>query len=85
MPPVQFDDAIDHAVEEMAVMGDHQQGAGRSRQVFLQPFDRLDIDMVGRFIKDQQVGPVDQGPGQGHAFALPAAEGSDASVEVADT
>ena len=36
-------------------MSDHQQGGIRFTQVFLEPFGHFDVQVVGRFVEDQQV------------------------------
>ena len=45
-------------------MGDHQHRARIFLEVVFQPFDRLSIKVVGRFIEQQDAGLLDQQPGQ---------------------
>ena len=60
-------------------MGDEQQAAGRDRSSLLEPVDRLDVEVVGRLVEDQQVGwaaaaPVARRPAaSGRPTACPAA------------
>ena len=45
-------------------MGDDQRGAAPLAQVALQPLHRLDVQVVGRLVQDQQVGIREQQAGQ---------------------
>ena len=53
----------DH-VQELAVMGDQQQGARVLEQPLFQPVHRIQVQMVGRFVQQQQVGGHHQRAGQ---------------------
>ncbi len=48
---VEFEDPPRHVVEEIAVMGDDQDGAGIVAQMAFQPRHRLGVEMVGRFVQ----------------------------------
>ena len=69
-----FPDGIRHLVEEVAVVRDGHHRAFPVAQVFLQPFDRADIQMVGRLIQEEQVGFGKEQLGQQGAGALPPGE-----------
>ena len=71
-PAVQFDDAGSQTVEEDAVVGDENKGAGEAQQVGFEPLDGADVEMVGRLVQEQQFRVTDKRLRQGHA-ALPAA------------
>ena len=71
-PAVQFDDAGGQAVEEDAVVGNEDERAGKAQQVRFEPLDGTDVEMVGRFVQEQQFRVADQRLRQGHP-ALPAA------------
>ena len=71
-PAVQLDDAGGQAVEEDAVVGDEDERAGEAQQVGFEPLDGADVEMIGRFVQEQQLRIADQGLCQGHP-ALPAA------------
>ena len=45
-------------------MGDEQQGAPIIQQLFFQPLNGLDIQMVGRLVQQQQFGFAHQRPAQ---------------------
>ena len=72
MAPVEFDHGIGDAVQEVAVMRAEEDGRLAVAQVFFQPQDGLVVEMVRRFVHDQQVAGHDQGPGQAQALALAA-------------
>jgi hypothetical protein len=54
-----------HAVEEIAVVGDQQHRAGVIGQLLLQQVERLQIEIVGRLVENQQVGRAGEGAGPG--------------------
>ena len=53
---VQVDNMIGHTVDEIAVVGNKQQGARVFAQVAFQPQGRFQIQVVGGFVQQQQVG-----------------------------
>ena len=53
-------------------MGDEDERAGEAQQVGFEPLDGADVEMIGRFVQEQQLRIADQGLCQGHP-ALPAA------------
>ena len=55
-------------------MRDDQRGAFPLAQVAFQPLHRLDIQVIGGLVQDQQVGLGEQQPRQQGARALPARE-----------
>ena len=61
---IEFENPADDIIEEITVMGDHQHRAGIELEVVLQPFDALGIEVVGRFVEQQDAGLLDQQPGQ---------------------
>ena len=65
-----FADGLQHA----AVMADeHDAGAGGG-EFLLQPLDRRQVEVVGRFVQQEQVGGGGEGAGQGGAPGLAAGE-----------
>jgi hypothetical protein len=54
-PVVQMQNMRRHAVEELAVVRDHQQHAGILQQPLLEPEHRIEIEMVGRLVEQQQI------------------------------
>ena len=79
-----FEDVTAHAVEEIPVVGHHQQPCTACREVLFEPLGHVGVEVVGRLVEDQQVGFADQHVGQRHALELPAREGLHFLPEVAD-
>ena len=71
LPPIQFDDLIAHTIQEIAVVGHRQKGTIGLQQISLKPFDHFHIQVIGRFIQHQDIGPGQDDHGQGQAFLLP--------------
>ena len=59
-PAVEFNDARGHTVEERAVVGDQHHAALESTQQFLEPRDRIQVEVVGGLIEQQHIGHRDQ-------------------------
>jgi hypothetical protein len=55
-PAAQFEHAGAEGVEEGAVVGDDHQAAGVTREVVLEPEQRLEIEVVGGLVEQQQCG-----------------------------
>ena len=65
---IELDDAQRDAIEEAPVVRDEKHAARKREQHFLQPFDRRDIEMIGRFVEKEQVGLEHQRPRQRDAL-----------------
>ena len=68
----QIGDARDHGVEEETIVRDENDGVRIGVQVLFEPVPRLEIEMVGRLVEQQQVGRAQQQFGQRQTH-LPAA------------
>ena len=77
---VELEDPAGHVVEEVAVVGDGDDGARVVAEEALEPRDRLGVEVVGRLVEQQQVGPLQQQAAQGDAPALAAGERRDVGV-----
>ena len=64
-------------VEELAVVRDHQQRAGIAPQPLFHPHDGVEIEVVGRFVEQQQVAGRHQRPRHVQAHAPAAGEVGD--------
>ena len=51
---------IDDRVQEVTIVRDQNQRAGVAFQPFFQPDDRIEIEVVSRFIEQQQIGTTNQ-------------------------
>ncbi|CFL98495.1 Uncharacterised protein [Bordetella pertussis] len=74
---VELDDAGRHRVEEAPVVGDDDGRALPVAQHGFQPCDAVEVQVVGRFVQQQQVGFVDQGARQRDALAHAAGQAGD--------
>ncbi len=63
----QVKDFADHPVQQSPVMADQQYGALIAPQIFLQPQPRLQVQVVGGLIQQQQIGLAEQQRRQGNA------------------
>ena len=77
---VELEDPAGDVVEEVAVVGDDQDGARIVAQVAFQPGHAFGVEMVGRLVEQQQVGLVEQQLAQRHAALLAAGELGDLGV-----
>ena len=77
---VELEDPAGHVVEEVAVVGDGDDGAVVVAQGALEPRDRLGVEVVGGLVEQQQVGLRQQQAAQRHAALLAAGEGGDLGV-----
>ena len=77
---IELEDPLGDVVEEVAVVGDRDDGAGVVLQEPLEPLDALGIEVVGRLVEQQQVGPRQQQAAQRDAAALAARERGDVGV-----
>ena len=71
---VELEDPAGHVVEEVAVVGDRDDGALVVVQVALEPRDRLGVEVVGGLVEQQQVGLLEEQPAERDAAALAAGE-----------
>ena len=77
---VELEDPLGHVVEEVAVVGHEDDGAGILREVPFQPGDALGVEVVGRLVEQQDVGPLEQDLAERDAPPLAAGEGADLGV-----
>ena len=63
---------IHHPVKKIAVMRNHHHGAGEIIEVILEHCQRLHVEVVGRFVKQQYIRRSHQNPQQEQATPLAA-------------
>ena len=56
LPTLEVQDVIDHLVQKVALVTDHYQCCGIGLEEILQPERRFQIEVVGRFVQQQDVG-----------------------------
>ena len=78
----QVGDGIRHGVQKVAVMADQQDGPLVALQKAFQPFGRRDVQVVGRLVQNQQVGPGQDDLRQGEPRLLAAGTRPDALAVV---
>ena len=79
---VKLHNLIADTVEEIAVVGDHQQSERRRLQKLLQPLYHVQVEVIGRLVEHQQVGLHHEHAGQGDTLHLSARKRSHTGVEV---
>src|SRR5690606_446475 len=72
-PAVELDDARGDAVEEGAVVRDHD-GRALARQQVLEEQDAVDVEVVRRLVEEEEVGLARERRGEGGALSLAARE-----------
>ena len=77
---VELEDPAGDVVEEVAIVGDDQHRALVGAQVLFQPGGGLGVEMVGRFVEQQQVGLGQQQLAQRDAAALAARQLGDVGI-----
>ena len=75
-----FEDSVDEVVEEVAVVGDEDDGVGEVRDFAFEPFDGVDVEVVRGFVEEEEVAGVWFGEDAGECdlLAFAAGEGVDA-------
>ena len=77
---VELEDPLRDVVEEVAVVGDRDDGARVLLEEALEPLDRLGVEVVRRLVEEQQVRVLEEQPAQRDAPLLAAGEGRDVGV-----
>jgi hypothetical protein len=70
----QVEDAGDGAVQELAVVGDDQDGVGVLDEVGFQPERAFEVEVVRGLVEEEEVGLGEEDGGQGHAHPPAARE-----------
>ena len=72
IPVFDFQNVVANLIQEMAIMGYHQQGNIGVGEIRFHPFNHLNIKVIGGFIENKQVGVGNEGAGKRCLFALAA-------------
>ena len=72
---------VDDAVHELAVVRGHEQRAGQRLQERFEPDDRLDVEVVGRLVHQQDVGLAEQHARHRDAHLPAARQRADVAVD----
>ena len=76
------DDVLKNVVQEAAVVGDHDGSARRGFEVVLQPFDVLDVQVVGGLIEQENVGLFEHSTSQSQLHLPTTRKGGDGALEL---
>ena len=68
--------------EEPAIVRDEDDGGVDRRELLLEPLHRLHVEVVGRLVEEQQVGPAGESACERGAGQLSAGEGLEPAVEI---
>ena len=71
---IEMHDLSRHPVQQIPVMADQEQGARIAREVVLEPEARLEVEVVGRLVEQEQIGLGEQHRGQRHPHPPAAGE-----------
>ena len=80
LAPIQLDDAGGHPIQKDAIMGNGDNTAAEIYQQFFKPFDRVQVQVVGRLIQQQYIGPGNQCLCECHSLACATREISNARL-----
>ena len=72
MPAIEFQDPARDIVEEVTVVGNENDTTLVFLQVMLEPGDGLGVEMVRRFVEQQQVRRLEKQAAEGHTTLLAA-------------
>ena len=72
--PVEVQDRVHRAVEQPAVVADDEHGVRIAREEGLEPDRALEVEVVGRLVEQQHVGPREEHRGQRHPHPPAAGE-----------
>jgi hypothetical protein len=79
---IDLDDLGDHAVLHVAIVAGHEDRAGIGAQEGLEPEDRLEVEVVGRLVEEQDLGPGQEDAGKGHAHPPATRELADVALDL---
>ena len=65
---VKLQDGVAHPVQEVPVVGDHQKGPAAFFELCLQVLHRVDVEMVGGLVQNQEIGIQGHHLAQGYPF-----------------
>ena len=77
-----FDDGVDQFIQKLAIVGDHQNGAGISAEIFLKPDERFEVEVVGRLVEKKEVRFLDEKSGEVGSHDPASAQGFGFAVEI---
>ena len=79
---IELEDAVAHVLQEVAVVGHHEQGGSHRGQSCFQPRDHVQVEVVGGLVQDQKIRRLKKHLCQGHTSLLTAAQAANATFKV---
>lgn len=70
----EFDDAVGDGFEECAVVADDEGGEGWVCEDFFEPEDAVDVEVIGGFVHEEEIGIGGESGDDGEAFSPAAGE-----------
>ena len=61
---------VAYPVKEVAVVGDHEQCTSRASEIAFEELDRVDVEVVGRLVHDEELSLAGKHLGEGDALYL---------------
>ena len=77
-----FHDGIHELIQELPIMGDHEDRAGIVAEIFLKPDERFEIEMIGRFVEQQKIRLLHEQPREVRAHHPAAAQRPGLAIEI---
>ena len=81
---VKLDYPSGYAIEKIAVMGNHQKRQALTRQIFLEPFNGGDVEMVRRLVENEKIGTRQNDGRESNPLALSSRKSIDPGVGVGE-
>jgi len=78
---IEVDDTCDRLVEEIEIVGDHEECAAVGTEKCEQPVPRIGIEMIGRLVEQEEIASGEQDSGQLETAAFAAGEGPDGEFQ----
>ena len=78
----QLKDAVTHMLQEVAVVGHHEQGGAHGGQTLLQPRDHVQVKVVGRFVQHEKFGRFEQHLSQSNPPFFPSTQAQDFPLQI---
>ena len=79
-----FDNPVAHVVEEVSVVGHHQDRHARVVEIVFEPLHHLEVEVVGRLVEDEQLRLIDEHVSESQTLALTSAHLAHWLVHVGD-
>jgi hypothetical protein len=69
---VEFEHSISHAVKHVSIVGHQYESTAVAVESIFEPCDRVNVEVICGFVKNEQVARSDEGAREGNPFGLAA-------------